>query len=306
MEIVGNVSGKRSDVLISSREVGQLNVIYGDLIIEALSAYNLGYTRTYSIKDIHTDIQGYRYLDEVAWSKDPRFTEKKQRTLILSGGGFFLRFDYSLSDRRQYRISSEFAPQEKLRGSLPEQYAFVDDGVKSVAAWSELTESLRGQSIKYSATGLKAAFIYEPAEYWIELNQIDFPWAEGVPGPGIGGTIDLEFTRPTKEIDILNGYVDLAKRNLYKENNRLKTIRVDSENPKFSTEYTFEDVVKFHGVILPKATTQVRITILDVYEGTKFDDTCITKIFIPQRELRPRSEYEAEIIKALKNAGYLK
>lgn len=278
------------------------------------------FQKTRHQEEVNADEQGYEYLTVSPFRlADGSFLD---RLLVVQGAGWFFTDLYFRPDPSFYRLNSDGLSgllDKKRRNadrssfdwieSLPA--GFADDGIKSVGAWSELTETLKGKIVHYRAGNMRHPIIVvgpslHVPEYRFEYNHIDPPWAEGVPGAGIGGTIDVTFTRPSERLFILNGYVDLAKRHLYKQNNRLKTIRIDSADPAFSITVSLEDVVRFHEIALPLATTGVRLAILDVYKGTKYDDTCVSKIFIPQAELRPRKEYEAEIEKALRMAGYFK
>ena len=47
---------------------------------------------------------------------------------------------------------------------------------------------------------------------------------------------------------------------------------------KRSFDINFNDYVEFTEFNVPKQTKKVRIEILEVYKGTKYNDTCITKI----------------------------
>jgi len=295
--VVFDFSDKSSQSVLLGESVGDVEsniVIWNNKIIFNLGDYRSGVHYIFDMSNLMTESTGYRYL----------IGPNLYSYTILAGGGFFVTSAFTISDFQKSKLRDR--TRKHLKMNYP-YFGYVDDGVKNIFAWSELTQNQNGKSIKYQSSNLLQPIILTIEEtVWVTLNQINPPWAEGVPGPGIGGTIDVEFSRQTKEIDILNGYVDLAKRNLYKENNRLKTIRVDSEKPKFSITFNFEDLVKFHEIPLPMATEKVRITIVDVYKGTKYDDTCVTKLFIPQKELRPRAEYEAAIEKALRLSGYLK
>ena len=307
-------TGKRSNILLQSSEVKYSTILWGDEIIVNLgSSKEAAYRRIYRQKDIEIDQQGYQFYrngtyDFVDGTRD-------NRILVLSGAGFFLSQYYKVMETKRLRDASDEVMIRLKQNAAPNAnygldnpyYGFVDDGIAYISAWSELRETLNGKVVRYKAENMKRPLIVGVQEtVGVELNQIDPPWVEGAAGPGIGGIIDIEFARVAKELIILNGYVDFTRRDLYKKNNRLKTVRIDSVDPAFSTTVTLEDVVRFHEVALPAPTTKVQLTILDVYKGTKYDDTCISKMFIPQEELRSRAAYEAEIEKALRQAGYLK
>ena len=97
---------------------------------------------------------------------------------------------------------------------------------------------------------------------------------------GVGEYLEIEFTEPKDNIVVLNGYVDLEKRYLYKANNRVKKaviISLDESNP-FEIEYMFDDYVHFSEINFPCEVSKVRFTISEVYKGEKWVDTCITAV----------------------------
>jgi hypothetical protein len=149
-------------------------------------------------------------------------------------------------------------------------------GVESIEASSTLTEQIADQELIYSTSMLQQRYLGDCSCHSYEYNHYTVPWVEGVEGDGIGETIAVTFDEAKSEISILNGYVDLVKRNLYKENNRLKKIRIVSES--FDIEYTFEDYVHFAHIEFPAAVGSITIEILSVYPGRKWSDTCISYI----------------------------
>lgn len=107
-----------------------------------------------------------------------------------------------------------------------------------------------------------------------------YPWVEGVAGPGIGETLTIDFTEPSQDIVVLNGFVDPLRRHLYRHNNRVRTaiIRSADSGEPFEFEHTFEDVVHFDEIPLPRPARKVIFEIKDVYPGEKWDDTCISAV----------------------------
>lgn len=113
-------------------------------------------------------------------------------------------------------------------------------------------------------------------------------WVEGAEGQGIGEYLEIVFDKgsaPFDEIHIINGYA--KKQRIWEENSRVKELKiyynetplcilklkdtrdeqlfkVDMIGPKYGEESPKDWVVKFE--------------ILDVYPGTKYEDTAITEI----------------------------
>lgn len=107
-------------------------------------------------------------------------------------------------------------------------------------------------------------------------------WVEGVDGTGAGQYIELDFDakHAVNGIEISNGY--RKRKDLYEKNSRVRTVRICFSDGEME-EYVLDDV--FQGtqrIDFSKAheTEYIRIEIVDVYEGTKYQDTCITDMSI--------------------------
>ena len=118
-------------------------------------------------------------------------------------------------------------------------------------------------------------------------------WAEGVPGDGIGETIEIREMYfgggdpifRYNEVCIVNGYA--KDETTWLENNRVKSMKL-----YFMDEYmgtiTLEDTMLPQYVDLSPVSIRVsngceakfRFEITDVYKGTKYDDTCISGIVV--------------------------
>ena len=114
-------------------------------------------------------------------------------------------------------------------------------------------------------------------------TSLGLPWVEGVPGQGIGEFLLLK-TNETKKLFISNGFVSYDKPYLYNDNSRPKKIRLSVEG-KFSFDAELEDTPNFQKIELPQTISRtsesedvLKLEILDVYPGTKYDDTCINFI----------------------------
>ncbi len=205
-----------------------------------------------------------------------------------------------LQRRKKFMINGEYVEHE-----------YLDSGIKTISASSYLTETIKGKKVEYKPEYMINRICKLPEktdERGFPVFDEGFPifdnfkpcWAEGVPGDGIGEWLQVEFIRPSDEIMILNGYVDFRNMSAYMNNNRLKKIRIESERPAFSIEYTLPDYVAYHSVPLPQKTTKVKITILEVYKGLKYSDTCVTAIALPQERSRSIEEEKRWIYYYLK------
>lgn len=156
---------------------------------------------------------------------------------------------------------------------------FIPDGylngfdLKNVKASSYLKDKYHS----YIPQGICRAFATGDTWWcWVKNN---IPWVEGKTDDGIGEYIEFDVERwgNSKKLVILNGYVNPQKKNLYKENNRIKTAEVICDN-KDSYTVNFNDCVEFTEVQLNKEYKHVKIVIKDVYKGSKYSDTCLTAV----------------------------
>jgi hypothetical protein len=118
-------------------------------------------------------------------------------------------------------------------------------------------------------------------------NQRESTWAEGAEGDGVGESLTLTMNQPQKvtRLFIHNGYPDKA---LFFQNNRVKKLAVsvnggepfmaELEDGRMTSQMAEEILDDTSWINLPKSTgpvETVKLTIKEVYRGTKFQDTCI-------------------------------
>jgi hypothetical protein len=158
--------------------------------------------------------------------------------------------------------------------------------IRSIIVPDVLEEIGRNGKIRYDTYDMERYYA-RGSDGIVIANPYGKPWATSK--EPIGMTIDIEFNEVRSLEDgviikggsnyliILNGYVNPLKRHLYKENRRIKTLKIESLDNKnyFSIVHTLEDVVRFQVIKFPKATQEIRLTILDYYEGTKYKDLCV-------------------------------
>ena len=119
-------------------------------------------------------------------------------------------------------------------------------------------------------------------EYPVEnLNilAVDTPWVEAVPGSGIGEGFTLvnSWGKKYPYILLMNGYISYEKPYLYKQNNRIKKIKVTGLKSGKSKVLDVLDTPHPQTVDISFITgaEDIRVEIADVYKGTKYDDTCL-------------------------------
>lgn len=131
-----------------------------------------------------------------------------------------------------------------------------------ISATSELTE---GNTI-YSVSNLSN----------LQLNK---PWVEGVKGNGEGEKIIINCR--ASFIYFFNGYVSYTKPYLYEQNSRPKKIKLTLLDSKEKKELIFDlkDTPNPQKLSLNTFYSgKIELEILEVYSGSKYQDTCINSL----------------------------
>lgn len=137
-----------------------------------------------------------------------------------------------------------------------------------------------GNSMIVNVTASSSGQDY-PVGYAFDSN-INTMWTEGVWGNGIGEmiSITLDGAHKLNGITIYNG--NRISHDLYEKYSRIKTIRVtfsDGSQKQFELEDTFYEPCQVN-FINPVSSKSLKIEILEVYEGTTYQDTCIAEMSI--------------------------
>ncbi len=108
-------------------------------------------------------------------------------------------------------------------------------------------------------------------------------WAEGVEGNGVNEWLKFDFVFPINitSISIWNGFKKSLA--LYKANGRVKKVLITTSNGEEKTVILSD---KFEEQSMPVSFSQsftwLKLTILEVYPGLKYKDTCISSVTFEQ------------------------
>ncbi len=124
----------------------------------------------------------------------------------------------------------------------------------------------------------------------------DSPWVEGVKGDGIGEGFTIESKSVYPYLLIMNGYISYRKPYLYKQNNRVKAIKVTGLKSGKTAILNILDTPHPQTVDISFITEveDIRVEIQDVYKGTKYDDTCLQFCVTYQNKVIPYENSIAE------------
>ncbi len=127
---------------------------------------------------------------------------------------------------------------------------------------------------------LKEGNVSYKAQNMTDTNRL-IPWVEASHNDGIGEKItftpkyDLSF--PGLTLIISNGFVDYQKPYLYRNNNRIRKIRVYNVGYNEYQDVEIDDTPNYQDFYLDfkNIPRKIEIEILEVYKGTMYNDTCI-------------------------------
>jgi hypothetical protein len=146
-------------------------------------------------------------------------------------------------------------------------------------------------------------FNYEPKNLFD--NDLNTAWVEGVAGSGVGEWVEIQLGNNAyiEAIGIINGYT--KNKSIYDANNRIHKIRLTvafrdywrgNTDPSGEesvdidlTEKQFNELNRsaqapfiswLADYASGRAVSKIRLTILDVARGTKYDDTCISELYL--------------------------
>ena len=220
------------------------------------------------LPDAEKHLNEYGYM---IWGKN---------TIVIDGNydyQFFEIPDMSASEFSYQTIQNNEKSYNLYKSQCPALVSFV----KNIKVSSTLKDD------KYSYNIENVTFPCRPNCY--EQN---LPWAEGKSDEGIGESIEFDIMpvynaysdgagrkeiRGDIKVSILNGFVNPYKQSLLYENNRIKKASIYVDGKKLM-DLDFNDVVEFTDFEIPADSKNVKIVIDEVYKGTRYNDTCVTKI----------------------------
>ena len=196
---------------------------------------------------------------------------KFKNVLVIPGEYYSVEMNYPGEGKKRSDEYYEVVSGKKTGGSYP-----FDKNVKT-SSTSYYTETVRGYKIDYSPENLFKFIQY--LDHSENVYRYSIPWVEGKDDYGIGESISFVFEKEVSAFNIINGYVDPYNLSLFKNNSRVKKLKIENLTSGKSWFVDFEDKIYINRIISDSPSKSYKITIMEVYEGRKYKDTCITAIF---------------------------
>lgn len=164
---------------------------------------------------------------------------------------------------------SESSVPETSNVTVAPRISDLSSSLKEVYATSQLATQTYGDK----------TYVYSPQK--VVDNDMSTCWSEGADDYGTGESITLSFDKvyEINEIRIWNGLC--ASEDLFYKNSRLREISIafsDGQSIGFECSDGWNNSENV--IMLPSTveTSSITITIVSVYEGEKYKDTCISEI----------------------------
>ena len=144
-----------------------------------------------------------------------------------------------------------------------------------------ISDTKRNFGIYYSYSNQTSYLIEGKKEYSVNnLSSIELetPWVEGVKGYGIGEGFRVDFRlKNDNYLLVMNGYISFEKPYLYEQNGRIKKIKVTGLESQKSAILEVWDTPHPQTVDISflDKSEGFAVEIVDIYPGTKYEDTCI-------------------------------
>ncbi|WP_053227960.1 NADase-type glycan-binding domain-containing protein [Spirochaeta cellobiosiphila] len=211
--------------------------------------------------DMNTStVNEYQYrIDDTSGIRFLEYGTEYDKKMIVIGNKYIILL-YDSDNDYIYKGYKRFGD------TLPDLFGFID----FFSTQSSLKERTKNGIKVYGAENLS-------------ISSLPNPWVEGETGDGIGVEINIDLIKEESSTYYLyfsNGYVSYSRPDLYKKNNRVKKIRISDNASDNYIDVTIPDTpdlfkIDINNVIGLKGMT---MTILEVYPGTIYNDTCINYI----------------------------
>lgn len=184
--------------------------------------------------------------------------------------------------------SSTHPPKHSRLAAITNGWKEADDEIQELLSGNNNHDNNSGNNIA-RVISIIASSTLEPSKhnnyYYSNLidNDLSSPWVEGVQGYGINEWIKIELSDKieVKGLKIVNGY-NLNRNDRtgdrYNKNSRVKKAKLVFSNGQSQMIDLIDTRQEQLINIEPVITESIKFIIIDVYPGSKWDDTCLSEI----------------------------
>lgn len=151
------------------------------------------------------------------------------------------------------------------------------------AVGSGLGDTSKAETVEALLLKISASSVLPPSSGYRYDPEMAFDgdpktvWCEGEAGSGTGSIIMVSLDREISvdAIEVMGGFFDSR---YFLSNNRVQQLRVETK--RIYSNFSLKDVMEAQRFHFDRSTSfnQITFTILSVYRGEKWDDTCISEI----------------------------
>jgi len=219
----------------------------------------------YNRNNYYQDTDGYN-----------KFTDNNKTIIVIDGYSFQQLF----SDFKHDGVNIFTSTKAEL----------FENEIKKITSSKYLSEVINNKLVNYDPINLFRHYDQGCKCHPYSWKQNSIPFC--IPGTEDYKTafIDIEFSKPLKSISILNGFIDPNNLKLYQQNSRVEVMEVFDVDHKITYSLLFKDEVYFNNLVFTKKTRHIKVTIKNIFEGTKYKDICISAI-IPHQYNTNRLSY---------------
>ncbi len=181
-------------------------------------------------------------------------------------------------DDRRYTIFDHDIYSATNPDDKSSRYELNENNLKSITADGFFTEILNGTLIEYKIENLLKSVLLPDDKCGKPEYTNSTPYVTKRGSSGIGEKIYIQSKQKHDRISIMPGYVNTERPDLFHKNNRPKRIKIIDTDTQYSVETELSDIAMFQDIPLYQDISNFEIEILDVYRGSKYDDTCISGI----------------------------
>lgn len=232
---------------------------------------NVRYNQTY------LGVDKFQFVSFLSEETVEFIDEEAEATDILWNKTY--KYSFSKNDGLYFLELIDNGKKIKLLALIAEKYLVLYSTDNSKLLFCGIN-GINGEGVSFSSckatSELKEKNKIYSASNLSNLNS-DEPWAESVNGNGIGEKI---YTRiNARHMIIFSGYISAKKPYLWKQNARPKKIGILFPATEMYKEFDLQDtpnpqILDFGEVY----SGDIEIILLDIYKGTKYEDTCIHSI----------------------------